>query len=211
MQTWVMARLTSVSPRPPGPRLGGAATLASSALVVLIVGHELGGSGVTWDWARWGVYTCAAGVLLLGVAATRVAARQVSTAFARAVGVRAPIGTLVRLVGYLMSGIAVLAVIRVDLSQFLLGGAMTGVVLGIAAQQSLASFFAGLVLLIARPYVIGDHVTIYSGTVGGPHEGTVADTGLLYTVLATATGTLQIPNSVLLTAAVRPQARPPVA
>ena len=99
---------------------------------------------------------------------------------------------------------AVLAVLNVDLSQFLVGGALTGVVLGIAAQQALGNFFAGLVLLLARPYRVADEVTVYSGAVNGPHGGTIADIGLLYTSLQVKHGLMKIPNSVLLGAAVGP-------
>ena len=48
-----------------------------------------------------------------------------------------------------------LQLLDVDLRTLLLGGAITGVVVGIAAQQPLSNFFAGLVLLFARPYVPG--------------------------------------------------------
>ena len=38
------------------------------------------------------------------------------------------------------------------LGALLVAGAVTAIVLGIAAQQTLGNFFAGLVLLFARPY-----------------------------------------------------------
>ena len=47
-----------------------------------------------------------------------------------------------------------------------MGGAITGVVVGIAAQQTLGNFFAGLVLLFARPYVPGQRVPVTSGAMG---------------------------------------------
>ena len=42
------------------------------------------------------------------------------------------------------------------LGNLLIGGAVTGMILGIAAQQSLSNVFAGLVLLFARPYIPGE-------------------------------------------------------
>ena len=42
------------------------------------------------------------------------------------------------------------------IGNLLVGGAVTGMVLGIAAQQSLSNVFAGLVLLFARPYIPGE-------------------------------------------------------
>jgi small-conductance mechanosensitive channel len=57
-------------------------------------------------------------------------------------------------------------------------------------------------MLIARPFAVGDYVTIKSGTLGGPLEGTITSIGLVYTSLQTAEGRLALPNSGLLTAAV---------
>jgi hypothetical protein len=78
-------------------------------------------------------------------------------------------------------------------------------VVGIAAQQSLGNIFAGLVLLLARPYVIGDHIRVRSGALGGPIDGTVAGMDLLYTTLETEEGLVRLPNSGLLAAAVGPR------
>ena len=46
-----------------------------------------------------------------------------------------PLRFLVQVVGYLLVAIGVLDVVGVDLSQFLVGGAVTGVVIGIAARS----------------------------------------------------------------------------
>jgi hypothetical protein len=43
-----------------------------------------------------------------------------------------------------------------------------------------------------------------SGAINGPHTGVVVSAGLLYTMLETADGPLNIPNSALLAAAVGP-------
>src|SRR5438034_4409842 len=42
-----------------------------------------------------------------------------------------------------------------DLSGLLVGGALTGVIVGIAAQASLSNIIAGVVILFARPYTVG--------------------------------------------------------
>jgi len=79
----------------------------------------------------------------------------------------------------------VLTLLRVNLGNLLVGGAITGVVVGIAAQQTLGNFFAGLVLLFARPYVPGHRVKISSGAMGGPFEGVITGSGLMYTTIDT--------------------------
>jgi small-conductance mechanosensitive channel len=88
-----------------------------------------------------------------------------------------------------------LAVLGVSPRQLLVGGAVTGVLLGIAAQQSLANIFAGLVLLFASPFRVGDRVRFRSGSIAGPLEGVVTDLSLTYVTLQTDDGRVLVPNS----------------
>jgi small-conductance mechanosensitive channel len=90
----------------------------------------------------------------------------------------------------------------VQVSQLLVSGAVIGVLLGIAAQQSLANLFAGLVLLFARPFRVGDHVRLRAGVLSGQIEGTVVDVSLTYVRLETDEGNVLIPNAQALAAAV---------
>jgi small-conductance mechanosensitive channel len=94
---------------------------------------------------------------------------------------------------------------------YFVGGTVVAVVLGVAAQQLLGNLFAGLVLLVARPYRPGEYIRIRSGALGGPHEGTVTVLGLLYTTIRSTEGDINIPNSALLGAAVGPVPRPDTA
>ena len=77
-------------------------------------------------------------------------------------------------------------------------------VIGIAAQQTLGNFFAGLVLLFARPYVAGKRVTIRSGAMGGPFEGVIVGADLMYTTIDTADGLIKMPNAGVLGSAIGP-------
>jgi small-conductance mechanosensitive channel len=95
-----------------------------------------------------------------------------------------------------------LAIARIDVKQLLVSGAVAGVLLGIAAQQALANLFAGLVLLFARPFRVGDHVRFRAGALGGTMEGTVIDVSLTYVRLQTEDGLVLLPNSQALAAAV---------
>ncbi len=81
--------------------------------------------------------------------------------------------------------------------------------LGIAAQQSLGNVFAGLVLLVARPFGVGNYIRVRSGALGGEFYGTVTSMSLTYVSVLTEQGMLKVPNSSLLAAAVRrPWPRP---
>ena len=95
-----------------------------------------------------------------------------------------------------------LAIARIDVKQLLVSGAVAGVLLGIAAQQSLANLFAGLVLLFARPFRVGDHVRFRAGALSGQIEGIVVDVSLTYVRMQTEDGQLLLPNSQALAAAV---------
>jgi small-conductance mechanosensitive channel len=95
-----------------------------------------------------------------------------------------------------------LAIARIDVRQLLVSGAVAGVLLGIAAQQSLANLFAGLVLLFARPFRVGDHVRFRAGALSGQIEGIVIDISLTYVRLETDEGQVLLPNSQALAAAV---------
>ena len=78
-----------------------------------------------------------------------------------------------------------------------------GFVIG-AIGAALYNFFAGMVLLLARPYTAGEYVRVMAGSINGPLEGTITSIALRYTQLETPDGMLNIPNSVLLAAAVGP-------
>jgi small-conductance mechanosensitive channel len=95
-----------------------------------------------------------------------------------------------------------LAIAHIDVKQLLVSGAVLGVLLGIAAQQSLANLFAGLVLLFARPFRVGDHVRFRAGALSGQIEGLVIDISLTYVRLDSAEGPVLLPNSQALAAAV---------
>ena len=108
------------------------------------------------------------------------------------------------LVGIFAALVIALDLAGVSVSQLLVGGAVTGVLLGIAAQQSLANLFAGMVLLFARPFRVGDRVRFRAGALAGAIEGTVVDISITYVRLETADGLLFVPNSQALAAVVGP-------
>ncbi len=182
------------------------------ALAALIAGHQVGGVHAAALRTRLIAYGCALLVAVFGVAASRTAAREVHRiALARAGEVAGtPLRLIVLLGGYLIAAISVCDLVGLQLRQLLVGGAITGIILGLAAQPVLGNLFAGLVLLFARPYVPGQRVRVMSGAINGPHVGVIVTAGLLYTVLETAEGPLNIPNSSLLAAAVGPALGPAV-
>jgi len=108
------------------------------------------------------------------------------------------------LVGELTTLIVTLGLFGVPIGQLLLGGALTSVFVGIAAQQSLSNVFAGMVLLLAHPFRVGDEVRLQAGALGGQIDGTVAEIGITYVRMSTSKGSRSIPNSQVLNAVVGP-------
>jgi Mechanosensitive ion channel, beta-domain len=108
------------------------------------------------------------------------------------------------LIGAVTTLIVTLVLFDVPVGQLLLGGALTSVFVGIAAQQALSNVFAGLVLLLARPFKVGDSIRLRAGALSGEIGGTVSEIGITYVRLATADGMVSVPNSQVLNAVVGP-------
>jgi small-conductance mechanosensitive channel len=191
-----------------------AAALAIAGIVIATQGQLFQrGRGLTKDVAQAHevVLAVSGAVLLLfaGITATRYFAKGVRRAMEEHTGDArgAALGTVVTFVGYAIVVLSTLGALDVNLQGLLLGGALTGVVVGIAAQQTLGNFFAGMVLLMVRPFTLGDYVVLRSSPLGGEYEGTVTDMSLFYVRMTTARGPVVLPNAGVLAAAVGPGAR----
>lgn len=173
------------------------------ALAALIAGSEYGRIHGGLD-PRLIAYVSAGVVLVAGVlATTRLSAAVSRLAVVSSVPAAAGAVRIVTAgVGYLIVAFSLLAVLEVSIEHLLVGAGLAGVVLGIAAQQSLGNVFAGLVLILARPFSIGDRIRIRSGSLGGVFEASVREMSLTYVTLMTDDGELKIPNSAMLAAGV---------
>jgi small conductance mechanosensitive channel len=80
-----------------------------------------------------------------------------------------------QVVVFVAVGLAALSLWEVDLGGLLVGAGFLGIVVGMAARQTLGSLIAGFVLMFARPFEIGDWVAI------GDHEGIVTDITIVNT------------------------------
>ncbi len=101
---------------------------------------------------------------------------------------------------YIVVALFIASETNINISGLLLGGAILGVVAASASQAPLGNFFAGLILLIARPFSIGDTIRVRSSLSGAvEYEGTVVDARAFYTTLVTADGQLlRMPNSAVI-------------
>ena len=106
---------------------------------------------------------------------------------------------VLRIIGYIILLLSALELMNISVAKLLLGGAILGIILGVAAQQSLGNFFASIILILTHPYRVGEEVTIISGSFGGANEGRVLDIGLTHTKLKLTNGKIMyMPNATIL-------------
>lgn len=100
--------------------------------------------------------------------------------------------TTVILVAGLFSSLLVIPEIRAIAGGLLASSAVLGVVIGLASQQTLGNFVAGILIATTQPVRIGDRVS-YAG-----ESGVVEEIGLTYTFIRTIDRRrLVVPNSKL--------------
>ena len=113
------------------------------------------------------------------------------------------------LLGAILTIAVTLALLKVPVGQLLVGGAFATIIITIAGQQALSNIFAGLVLLLSRPFQVGDALVLRSGALSGQIEGTVTEIGITYLRLDTGDNVMSLPNSQVLAAAVTRQTQAP--
>ena len=176
------------------------------ALAALVIGSVYGNVHASTLNPKIISWTCAAGLVVFGVLATarlslalgHLVARQSVPAAEGAVRI------VSSAVGYLIVLFGTFGVLDVSVERLLVGAGLAGIVLGIAAQQSLGNIFAGLVLIFARPFGVGDHIRIRSGALGGMFDAWVQEMSLTYVTVQTEDGQFKIPNTAMLAAGVGP-------
>jgi small conductance mechanosensitive channel len=193
----------------PGRALGGllaALTILAAVLVVYYRRHELLPGYSSWVRAATVVI-----LIIVGSAGSHWLVRWLSPHLFRRVdpATAGTLGFLIRL--FAMAAVVILAlrIAGVTAATLAVGGAFTAIVLGLAAQQTLGSLFAGIVLQSTRPFRVGERVRLVGGALAGSLEGTVSSLGLFYATLVQGADRLQVPNSVLISLVVVPLREPP--
>jgi len=102
--------------------------------------------------------------------------------------------------------LVVLGVWEVNLGGLLIGAGFLGIVVGLAARQTLASMLAGLVLMFSRPFEVGDWIAIGEGNQEA--EGIVTDVTLMNTRIQGFDGEfVMVPNEVIGSRMIRNRSR----
>jgi small-conductance mechanosensitive channel len=109
---------------------------------------------------------------------------------------------ILKLFGYIIIIFTALDHLGVDVGHLLLGSAVLGIILGVAAQQALENVFASIVLIVSHPFAVGEEVTIISGSLGGTYSGKVLEIGITHSRVEEKSGNIiSFPNSALLNGA----------
>jgi small conductance mechanosensitive channel len=123
-------------------------------------------------------------------------------------GTASTVSFLVQLISLLAIVVVALRLVDLNPRAIALGGAVTAVVIGLAAQSTLGNVIAGIVLQTSRPFRVGERVRLQGGPLGATVEGTVASQGLIYTTLARGNGAILVPNNSALGATIVPLRAP---
>ena len=124
---------------------------------------------------------------------TRLTERSMERAGAE-ITVRKFVKYLVRAVGYVFLAIVILGIAGVQPTAFATVASSVTVALGLALQGSLANFAGGLLILMMKPFKVGDYIIEDSHK----NEGTVKSIGLVYTEIVTLDNRMVvIPNGTL--------------
>jgi small-conductance mechanosensitive channel len=192
----------------PGRALGGlviALIVLAATLVVYYRRQDL-----VPGYGPWVRAATVAILIVVGSAGSHWLVRWISPRLFRRVDppTAGTLGFLSRLSAMAAVVILALRIAGVTAATLAVGGAFTAIVLGLAAQQTLGSLFAGIVLQSTRPFRVGERVGLVGGALAGSLEGTVSSLGLFYATLVQGADRLQVPNSVLISLVVVPLREP---
>lgn len=90
------------------------------------------------------------------------------------------VDSLVKFVGYVIVLIIICSEIGIETTSFITLLGTAGLSIGLALQGSLSNFAGGVLILLSKPFIIGDYVMING------EEGTVTKIDIVYTTLVKA-------------------------
>lgn len=97
---------------------------------------------------------------------------------------------------YVAAILQVLKVLGADIMPFVAGAGVAGIAIGFAAKDTLSNIIAGVLLLIDRPFEVGDRIEVWSAPANSATWGDVIDIGLRATRIQTTDNIIiVIPNN----------------
>ena len=143
-------------------------------------------------------------ILVIGMIAARVVNHMLQRSVKKLKATRSPNASVLAFLRYIVlagvyfvifsSVVAVVPVLNSILTTLLTAGGVLAVVAGFAAQEALGSIASGVMILVFKPFIIGDVVRVPQLDI----TGTVEDITLRHTVLRTVENkSVIIPNSTM--------------
>jgi small-conductance mechanosensitive channel len=106
---------------------------------------------------------------------------------------------LSRFAGFVIIATAVIIALDslgVNVMPFIAGAGVAGIAIGFAAKDTLSNLIAGILLIIDRPFEVGDRIEVWSAPSGSSTWGDVIDIGLRATKIKTTDNiVIIIPNN----------------
>ena len=97
---------------------------------------------------------------------------------------------------YATAAILALDLLGVNVMPFIAGAGVAGIAIGFAAKDTLSNLIAGVLLIVDRPFEIGDRIEVWSAPAGSATWGDVVDIGLRATKIKTTDNiVIIIPNN----------------
>lgn len=113
--------------------------------------------------------------------------------------------SLVNIVLYFILLVTVIGILGIETTSFLAIFASAGVAIGMALSGTLQNFAGGVLILLLKPYKIGDYIEVQG------YAGTVKEIQIFFTVITTYDNkSISIPNGGLSTGSVNNWSREPI-
>ena len=113
-------------------------------------------------------------------------------------GVRSFTASFLSIALYIVLFVTIAAVVGIPIASLLTVLASCGVAIGLALQGALSNFAGGILILLFRPFKVGDYIEASGG------EGTVQEITVVYTVIKTVDNKrVTIPNGALTNAVIK--------
>jgi len=106
------------------------------------------------------------------------------------------LGRFAGVIIYFTAAVMALDILGINVMPFIAGAGVAGVAIGFAAKDTLSNLIAGILLIIDRPFEVGDRIEIWSAPKDSATWGDVIDIGLRATKIKTTDNIIIIiPNN----------------
>ena len=97
---------------------------------------------------------------------------------------------------YVVAIILALDLVGINVMPFIAGAGILGIAIGFAAKDTLSNLIAGILLIIDRPFEVGDRIEVWTAPTGSATWGDVIDIGIRATKIKTTDNiVIIIPNN----------------